>query len=363
MAGTRLKSWVLFGLTAAALAGCAPGTSGSGGADEPIADLSAADGAASATTATVSPATTAKLIDHDVEAPDVFQTTDKALWDGRPSLGGVWVATADAKDPERVILRNPSNGKFVIGALFRREADNPGPKLQISSDAADALGILAGAPVTLNVTALRRQEAPAATDASKPILDAAETVQTPTDQVTAAASAAIDKATKDKATKDPVIPTAPATPPAPGKPAAKPAELAADAAATLPDPTVAAKPARTGPSPAPTPRVLGKTSAQPATQVAILPVAAAPTVLAPIATAPVAPPAPASGASIQIGIFSVEDNANRAVKTLAKSGISATVRREESLGKPLWSVIATGTSATLAKIKAAGFADAYVLKH
>lgn len=362
MAGTRLKSWVLFGLTAAALAGCAPGTSGSGGADEPIADLSAADGAASATTATVASATTAKLIDHDVEAPDVFQTTDKALWDGRPSLGGVWVATADAKDPERVILRNPSNGKFVIGALFRREADNPGPKLQISSDAADALGILAGAPITLNVTALRRQEAPAATDASKPILDAAETVQTSTDQVTAAASAAIDKATKDPATKDPVIPTAPAIPPAPGKPAAKPAELAADAVATLPEPTVATKPARTGPSPAPTPRVLGKTSAQPATQVAILPVAAAPTVIAPIATAPVASPTPASGASIQIGIFSVEDNANRAVKSLAKSGISATIRREESHGKPLWSVIATGSSATLAKIKAAGFADAYVLK-
>ncbi|PTX53459.1 sporulation related protein [Gemmobacter caeni] len=121
-------------------------------------------------------ATSVKLVDRDVEAPEIFQTTDTALWDGRPSLGGVWVASPDAKDPERVILRNPANGKFVIGALFRRERDNPGPKLQISSDAAAALGLLAGQPGKINVTALRRDEAPTQTDASKPILDAAETV-------------------------------------------------------------------------------------------------------------------------------------------------------------------------------------------
>src|SRR5690606_14180216 len=80
-----------------------------------------------------------RLVDRDVEAPNVFQVTEEALWDGRPSLGGVWVASPDTKDPERVIMRNPANGKFVIGALFRRERDNPGPKLQISSDAAAAL--------------------------------------------------------------------------------------------------------------------------------------------------------------------------------------------------------------------------------
>ena len=116
-----------------------------------------------------------RLVDRDVEAPNVFQVTEDALWDGRPSLGGVWVASPDARDPERVIMRNPANGKFVIGALFRRERDNPGPKLQISSDAAAALGMLAGAPAKLSVTALRREEAPAAAPAS-PILDSAETV-------------------------------------------------------------------------------------------------------------------------------------------------------------------------------------------
>jgi SPOR domain len=135
-----------------------------------------------------------RLVDRDVEAPDVFQVTDQALWDGRPSLGGVWVASPDATNPERVILRNTENGKFVIGALFKRERDNPGPKLQISSDAAEALGVLAGQPISLNVTALRREEAPEAAPAPEaPILDAAETVD-PVAQVAVAAIEAAEAA-------------------------------------------------------------------------------------------------------------------------------------------------------------------------
>ena len=95
---------------------------------------------------------------QDVEAPEIFQVTDQGLWDGRPSLGGIWVAHPDVGDPQRVLVRNESNGQTVIGALFRRERDNPGPVFQVSSDAADALGMLAGAPAELNVTALIREE-------------------------------------------------------------------------------------------------------------------------------------------------------------------------------------------------------------
>ncbi|TKZ20572.1 SPOR domain-containing protein [Shimia litoralis] len=101
---------------------------------------------------------TTKLVERDVEAPDVFSVSEAGLWDGRPSLGGVWAAHPDVADPERVIIRNESNGKFVIGALFRREREIPGPRIQISADAAEALGMLAGQPVELNVTALRREE-------------------------------------------------------------------------------------------------------------------------------------------------------------------------------------------------------------
>ena len=99
---------------------------------------------------------TVTTIEKDVEAPDVFQETENGLWDGRPSLGGVWVAHPDVVDPERAIIRNQANGKFIIGALFRRERENPGPRFQVSSDAAAELGMLAGAPAELNVTVLRR---------------------------------------------------------------------------------------------------------------------------------------------------------------------------------------------------------------
>lgn len=242
------------------------------------------------------PETSVRLVERDVEAPQVFQAEDQALWDGRPSLGGVWVASPDAVDPERVILRNPGNGRFVIGALFRRERMNPGPALQISSDAAAALGILAGQPTQVSVIALRREEVPESQPAPEaPILDAAEPVTTtPIDSV---AAAAIDRA--EAATR-------PSAPPAP---------------VVAPAPTPAAAPAA---APAPTPAT--------------------------------------GGSLIQIGIFSIEANARRAVDTLALAGVTATIRAEETQGKKFWSVTARGNAATLASVKSAGFGDAYILK-
>lgn len=234
-----------------------------------------------------------RLIDRDVEAPSVFQASDDALWDGRPSLGGVWVASPDAVDPERVIMRNPANGKFVIGALFKRERDNPGPSLQISSDAAAALGLLAGQPAKIDVTALRREEAKANLDAKQPLLDTAETV---TAETTANNVAPV--------TTETLV----------DQPKAAQSVAAPSVSATVPTPT-----------------------------------------------APVIP-AGQAGQLIQIGLFSVEDNANRAVATLKAAGISAIIRASTSKGKPLWSVTARGDAASLAKAKAAGFKDAYFLK-
>lgn len=277
----------------------------------------AAEGAAAATdaaaTPAVAPARSVRLVDRDVEAPEVFQTTADALWDGRPSLGGVWVASPDTKDPERVIMRNPANGKFVIGALFKRERDNPGPPLQISSDAADALGILAGQTTKIDVTALRREEAPAARpDAGAPILDAAETVSAEAIPQTEPAAAA------------PATPAKPAKPAKGAQPAADAAAIASETAAALATPT------------------------------------------APAAAKPAAPAKPAAtGKRIQIGIFSVEANAKRAADTLNKAGIAAEVRKDQAQGKTYWSVTAAGgsdASGTLTKIKGLGFKDAYLVK-
>lgn len=149
-----------------------------------------------------------RLIERDVESPDVFQVTDDGLWDGRPSLGGVWIAHPSVSDPERVIIRNTSNGKFVIGALFRRERENPGPKFQVSSDASEALGMLAGQPAKLNVTALRREEVPeAAPTPSEQTLDAPETIKETSLDPIASAAAAITAAERSTAAKPAVKPT------------------------------------------------------------------------------------------------------------------------------------------------------------
>lgn len=212
MAQARIRAVILITVASTALAGCVNGGNPFKRGDNEA--QSAATPAASTST---------RLVDRDVEAPEVFQTKDKALWDGRPSLGGVWVASPDAKDPERVIIRNTANGKFVIGALFRREIENPGPKLQISSDAAAALGILAGQPADVSVIALRRDEEKVQTDATKPILDSSETVETQSLDPIAGAAAAIDRADGKPAAATPSAPvmtTAPSPVPAAVTPSA-----------------------------------------------------------------------------------------------------------------------------------------------
>lgn len=304
MTGIAMRRLMLAVTAAALLTGCQEGSGLLAG--KPKADANDAAAAEPGAKPPVAGAKSVKLVDRDVEAPQIFQATDQALWDGRPSLGGVWVASPDAKDPERVILRNPANGKFVIGALFRRERDNPGPALQISSDAAAALGLLAGQPAKISVIALRREEAPqVAPNANKPILDAAETVATETLDPIPGAAAAINRA-EDKPAKG-------------GKPV--------------------------------TPAI------------ATAPIASAPIATAkPAAPAPKAPVATSKGGLIQIGIFSVEANAKRAADTLKAAGIAADIRSETAQGKSFWSVTTRGDKAVLAKIKQAGFKDAYFLK-
>ncbi|MCX7643892.1 MAG: SPOR domain-containing protein, partial [Rhodobacteraceae bacterium] len=116
----------------------------------------------------IAPAGATRAAAGDVEAPDVFEKTENGLWDGRPSLGGIWVAHPDVSSPERVLIQNQANGKTIVGALFRRERANPGPRIQISSDAATELGILAGQPTMLRVVALKRREEAAPEPAPAP---------------------------------------------------------------------------------------------------------------------------------------------------------------------------------------------------
>lgn len=289
---TRRLALILGG--ALALAGCddanLPGFLASGGTKSPAAN------------------TSSRAVERDVEAPEIFQVTDGGLWDGRPSLGGVWVAHPDVKDPERVIIRNESNSKFVIGVVYRPERATPGPKFQVSSDAADALGMLAGQPATLNVTALKREEQPE--------------------------PASVEEAPADD-----------------GQPATELAAAPAVEASTL-DPIAAASEA------------LDRADEGPAMSAAA--------VAAPSAARPAAAPAPTSPPKsslekpfIQIGIFSVEGNANNTAEALRRAGMVPTVKPGKMSGKAFWRVIVgpatnTGERATLlGKIKGLGFTDAY----
>lgn len=247
-------------------------------------------------------------VERDVEAPDVFSATEAGLWDGRPSLGGIWVAHPDVNEPERVIIRNTDNDKFVVGALFRRERDIPGPRLQISSDAAEALGMLAGAPADLNVTALRKEEVEIISETPAPVeaetVVAVDVIEATTLDPIASAAAALD---------------APA-------PRVKPATQSASAAKAI-QPTAAPEPTK----------------------------AAAPT------TSNLSKP------FIQIGIFSVEANAERTAKQMRGAGVTPMIKQFETDGKSFWRVV-VGPSATsaeraklLTKIKGEGFTDAYAV--
>ncbi|MEM8825155.1 MAG: SPOR domain-containing protein [Pseudomonadota bacterium] len=329
-----------------------------------------------------------QLIERDVEAPEVFRAQDRALWDGRPSLGGVWVAAPSVPEPERVIIRNEENGKFVIGALFNRERDNPGPPLQLSSEAAIALGIIAGSPTSIDVVALRREEVDesvseldgtAASDEVETDLFEEEIVQAEpldTPDLIETAAAALD---------------APLDPAQPGTDR----ELAIE---TLPDAEIAADPAprrnlfqrlfRRNQTPEtevisvpPVPDVEDAISAIP-TATTTTPVAIESTSLdapsvqtaAPLDTqvASATPPPPRATtldrAYVQIGIFSVEENARNTATALANAGVLPTVLEEQSRGKTFWRVIvgpSTTTSdraAILRKARDLGFADAYAVR-
>lgn len=343
---------------------------------------------------------------REVEAPEIFQASDSALWDGRPSLGGIWVAAPDVKDPERVVMVNPATGKTVTGALFRRERDIPGPRLQISSDAAEALGMLAGQPTVIQVTALRKVEvaAPAAVEAAAPADAAPAAVATAAaaPAAVAVAAAALDAAdgagTTDAAgVIDDVAVAATAEPPRrktwkerraeakaqreaekaareaaaaaaagaaalPGDDGAAPTVDAAGVAAIETAPLDARAPEGTGAAvaaPAPDRKTRRQLRAEQEAAAAAATAAAAAAAEAPVAPAPV--PA-ATGRPIQVASFSKEENARRAVEALAKVGVSAQPVRSERGGTAVWGVVAIGDAELLKTIKGAGFADAYFLK-
>ncbi|MEO1641463.1 MAG: SPOR domain-containing protein [Pseudomonadota bacterium] len=273
---------------------------------------------------------------QDVERPDIFEVTDRGLWDGRPSLGGVWVAHPDAVDPDRVVIRNTENGRSIVGALFRRERENPGPLLQVSSDAAEALGLLAGAPTELNVVVLRREEVAVPEEEVNPVvasLEAPVTVEAETlEPAETEASAEADDSNGAGAVAV-VLPPAVEAATAAVEAAAETTEAAAEA-------TAAAATAATEPA---------ADAAEESVDISA--------VLAP-APAPLPP-----NTTAQIGIFSVEANAGSAAQTIIAAGIQAAVLPEEVGGRTVWRVVAGPLSdaSQITQLKELGFVDAFII--
>ncbi|NOD86811.1 MULTISPECIES: SPOR domain-containing protein [unclassified Ruegeria] len=374
---------------------------------------------------------------RDVEAPDVFRVTEAGLWDGRPSLGGIWVAHPDVNQPERVVIKNTANNKSVTGALFRRERNLPGPALQVSSAAAEQLGLLAGSPTKLSVVALRREkieeptaeESPQAEDVTAEnetaSADTAADGQATGDPeklakrkwwqkkepaVAAAGTAAVvasaseseeDTTAETETVSDSAQETAeeqteaPAEKPAKRKwwqkkaPAAAAAgtaaaatdaatdsaEVATEAAAAVTSPALsdapveapAEKPAKRKWWQKKDPAEITETPLDPIEGAAAAIDATEATPAAATAAAAATTASPLSKPFVQIGTFSVEDNANSAAQKVRRNGMSAVVRELKTANNTVWRVL-VGPAATRAERKAIqkdvkdlGFKDAFTV--
>lgn len=293
---------------------------------------------------------------RDVERPDIFSTTDAGLWDGRPSLGGIWIAHPDVKDPERATITNKNNGKTIAGALFRRERANPGPRIQVSSDAAVALGMLAGQPAELSIVAVRQEEFTIEPEplplSDEEAVGTEETAEAPEDDsgsevaeagVIAAAGIAAAEATEKPKRKGFWESLKEGFSKKPASDVATEADTALIEGAAVPE-------VETAPL-------------DPVTTAAAAAIAKA-------ETSPEPAPRPAAtevrNPYVQVGLFSIEENAGAAAASLRQAGIVPTVSAQEVNGKTMWRVFVGPVSSAddqaeiLAQIKRLGYKDAFL---
>lgn len=296
---------------------------------------------------------------RDVERPDIFNTTEEALWDGRPSLGGIWVAHPDVTTPERAIVTNTSTNQRIAAALFRRERANPGPRIQLSSDAASALNILAGAPTEVTIVAVRQEEIEV--QEPEPVISDEVVGEDAPDDAELAAATAASAAAGGEAT--------PARKPrgnflqrifgghntAPKAAAATAATAAAATGATVETTESAAAPS------------VETQALDPVTTGAAAAIARADAGDKP-APRPTREAAPSGVRNpfIQVGLFSVEGNAFSARDNLRTAGIVPTVLQGSNDNGPFWRVVvgpvtsANEQAEMLGQIKNLGFNDAFL---
>ena len=89
------------------------------------------------------------------EKPKILDISASVIWDGGQTLGGNWVSHPDVNGPERVLIKNTTNGKSVVGAVFQHTKNRNKGLAAISSDAAKALRISKNNETKLQIVAIK----------------------------------------------------------------------------------------------------------------------------------------------------------------------------------------------------------------
>ena len=92
------------------------------------------------------------------EKPEILDISASVIWDGGQTLGGNWVSHPDVDSPERVLIKNISNGKSIVGAIFQQTKKMKSGSAIISSDAAKALDVTQNEQTKVQIVAVRVPE-------------------------------------------------------------------------------------------------------------------------------------------------------------------------------------------------------------
>ena len=92
------------------------------------------------------------------EKPEILDISTSVIWDGDQTLGGNWISHPDTASPERVLIKNISNGKAIVGAVFQQTKKTKTGSALISSDAAKALDIAQNEKTKVQIVAVRAPE-------------------------------------------------------------------------------------------------------------------------------------------------------------------------------------------------------------
>ncbi len=85
---------------------------------------------------------------------DAFLAEGFLVWDGEETLKGRWIAFPELDAARRVRVTNEETGAATDAAMFRRDEGAAGPRILVSSQAAEALGLVPGGATQVTIEAL-----------------------------------------------------------------------------------------------------------------------------------------------------------------------------------------------------------------